>query len=187
MKNKQQGFGVIGILLIVAAIGVIGVTCWYIYHKNNHKKTTVTATKTATPAKTITTPAPAAASTTIKPISDSLKENIAASIETQNTAALEGYMADTVTVVIAASGKGGTESAALAVKDLDYLSAGTSPWNFALPAVTLAVYQGGSYKQYFGDRTVVGKSANDLVVSFKVNDSGKIDTVFMAAKADLLK
>lgn len=184
MNKNQKGFGVVELLIILVILGLIGAGGWYVYHKNQKSKKPVTTSQTAKKKK-----APAnkpAAAATVAPISDSLKENIAASIETQNTAALEGYMTDSVTVVIAASEKGGAVSATQAVADLDYLQNGTSPWNFAVTAATLTTYKNGSYGQYFGDRTVVGQSANNYVVSFHVNDNGKIDAVFMTVSADLL-
>jgi cytoskeletal protein RodZ len=183
MNKNQKGFGVIELLIILVILGLIGAGGWYVYHKNQKSKKPVTTSQTAKKKAPANKPAAAA---TVAPISDSLKENIAASIESQNTAALEGYMTDSVTVVIAASEKGGAVSATQAVADLDYLQNGTSPWNFALAADTLTTYKNGSYGQYFGDRTVVGQSTNNYVVSFHVNDSGKIDTVFMTVSADLL-
>lgn len=104
-----------------------------------------------------------------------------------NTAALEGYMTDPVTVVLAASEKGGPVTPAQAVQDLNYLSGATDPWDFNLSAVTLASYKNGFYGQYFGDMTVVGKSANDYVVSFMIDTNNKITTIFMTGSADLLK
>lgn len=120
-------------------------------------------------------------------ITTSLKQNIKDAISSKNTAALEGYMASSVTVVIAASEKGGAETAAKAVADLDYLSSGTMPWDFNLSAATLNAYKAGDYKNYFGTKTYVGKSANGYVVSFDFDDCAKIKTVFMAANEDLLK
>ena len=67
------------------------------------------------------------------------------------------------------------------------MSAGTSPWDFALSGATQTGHKDGLYGQYFSDRTVVGKSANSYVISFKINGSGKIDRVFMAINAGLLQ
>jgi hypothetical protein len=120
-------------------------------------------------------------------ITASLKSNIHDAISSKNTAALEGYMASSVTVVIAASEKGGAESPAKAVADLDYLSAGTAPWDFNLSTTTLNTYKAGFYKDYFGTKAYVGKSANSYVVSFDFDDCAKIKTVFMAVNEDLLK
>jgi hypothetical protein len=135
------------------------------------------ATKTTTTTTTTTTGgAPSAA----------VKANIEDSIKSGNTAALESYMAPTVKVIIAASGGVGDRTPAQAVSDIAYLDAGTDPWNFNLPAATLSAYRNGSYGQYFPTNAVVGKSANNYVVSFSFNSAGKISTVFMAVNADLL-
>ncbi|PJE65370.1 hypothetical protein COU91_02020 [Candidatus Saccharibacteria bacterium CG10_big_fil_rev_8_21_14_0_10_47_8] len=198
MTKKQQGFTAVEAILILVILAIIGFVGWYVYHAKNNansaynkaaslstaSKAAKKSTKSTDQKQSSTTPAPAPAKVTI---SDSLKENTAAAIESQNTAALEGYMASSVTVVVAASEKGGAETATQAVKDLDYLNSGTSPWDFKLSDATLASFGNGSYGKYFGaDTTIVGQSANKYVVSFGVNTSGKIDTVFMAASADLL-
>lgn len=115
-----------------------------------------------------------------------LKANIKDAISSKNYAALEGYMAASVNVVFAASEKGGPVTPAQAVSDLDYLNSATSPWNFALPAATLASYKAGGYGKYFGAETYVGRSANDYVVSFDFNCSTKIDVIFITGNADLL-
>jgi len=57
---------------------------------------------------------------------------------------------------------------------LKYLDNATDPWDFALPAATLAAYQTGGYKQYFPTTALVGKSANKYVVSFQFDSNGKI-------------
>ena len=135
------------------------------------------ATKSTTTTTTTTTgTAPTAA----------VKASIEDAVKSGNTTALEGYMAPTVKVIIAASGGVGDRTPAQAVSDLAYLDAGTDPWNFNLPAATLASYRSGSYAQYFPTNAVVGKSANNYVVSFSFNSAGKINAVFMAVNADLL-
>ena len=113
-------------------------------------------------------------------------ENIKASITSGNTAALEGYMASTVNVIIAASEGMGNRTPTQAITDLEYLDAGTDPWNFSLSAATLADYASGDYSQYFPSTALVGKSANNYVVSFNFNSSGKISGIFMAVNANLL-
>lgn len=115
-----------------------------------------------------------------------VKENVIASITSGNTAALEGYMANPVKVVIAASGGVGDRTPAQAVSDIVYIKDGTAPWNFNLPAATLAAYRASSYGQYFPTNAIVGKSANNYVISFSFNSAGKISTVFMANNAALI-
>jgi len=114
------------------------------------------------------------------------EENIKDSIKSGNTAALEGYMASTVRVIIAASEGVGNRTPTQAINDLKYLDSATDPWNFALSADTLNEYANGDYAQYFPLGAVVGKSADDKVVSFTFNSSGKINGIFMAVNADLL-
>lgn len=122
-----------------------------------------------------------------KVISAELKENIAAAITSKNTAALEGYMADKVNVVFAASEKGGDVTPEQAVTDMDYLNSNaTAPWDFNLPAATLNGFKAGFYKQYFEGVTYVGQSANKYVVSFGFDVCGKINRIFVSASAELL-
>lgn len=119
-------------------------------------------------------------------ISADLQANIRDAIGSGNTAALEGYMTNPVNVILAASEGLGNRTPAQAVVDLDYLDAATAPWNFSLPPATLANYQAGFYTDYFKNNSVVGKSADNMVVSFSFDDCAKIKTVFMSAAEDLL-
>ncbi len=113
-------------------------------------------------------------------------ENIEASITSGNTAALEGYMAKKVTVILAASECCGSRTPAQAVADVAYVEAGTDPWDFSLPQATLDGYAAGDYAQYFPDDALVGKSANDYVISFTFNADGDIKGIFMTGNADVL-
>lgn len=173
----------IALLLLLAGAGVLGWQAWQQAQQDNESANDTGSEPAPAPAEPTTPPeSPPPAE-----ISASLKENIEAAINTMNTAALEGYMTDPVTVVLAASEKGGPVTPAQAVQDLNYLSGATDPWDFNLSAVTLASYKNGFYGQYFGDMTVVGKSANDYVVSFMIDTNNKITTIFMTGSADLLK
>lgn len=200
-KLNKDSLLIIFLVLLLIVCGMLG--WWYkkatdennkLEKSNNELQSKVTSltqqvadkTKEAEDAKksasTTTTPT---VSVTVP--SSALKENVAAAISSKNTAALEGYMAASVNVVYAASEKAGPRTPAQAVSDLDYLNAATSPWNFALSAATLITYKNGFYGQYFGTNTIVGKSANKYVVSFGVNSSNKIDTIFIGVSEDLLK
>ena len=129
-------------------------------------------------------------------VSVTLKDNVAAAIETMNTAALEGYMADSVYVIYAATEYAGDRTPAQAVADLDYLSSATGPWDFDLPAATLQAYQGGYYSDYFGDYDyyisedehphIVGQSSDGYVVSFCIDEDGNINGVFITGSSELL-
>jgi len=113
-------------------------------------------------------------------------DNIKAAITSDNTAALEGYMASTVRVILAASEGIGDRTPTQAISDLSYLDDATDPWNFNLPAATIDGYQAGGYKQYFPETALVGKAANGYVVSFTFNSDAKISGIFMSVSDDLL-
>ena len=123
------------------------------------------------------------AACTAKAPSASTIENIEASITSANTAALQGYMASSVTDVYAASDtippKTPADSAAdIATFVTDQI---TGVWSFPVDAATVATYRQGSYGQYFPSIAVVGSSTRHRVISFSFDCNGKINTVFMAA------
>ncbi|MDB5165518.1 MAG: hypothetical protein JWM00_408 [Candidatus Saccharibacteria bacterium] len=127
---------------------------------------------------------------TPKPPSAATIDNIKASITSGNTAALEGYMASSVNVIIAASeglGQKTPTEAVLAVTD--FITSDSTAWdyNFSLPDSTLSTYSNGGYAQYFPDSAVVGKAGNQKVISFSFDCNGKVSTVFLAAYANLLQ
>lgn len=99
---------------------------------------------------------------------------------------LTPYLADTVTVIVAASEGVGARTPAQAAGDLKYLDAGTDPWNFALPDSTLNEWRVGDYASYVPITSVVGESANHYVVSFQFDTEGKIAVIFMAVNSDLM-
>lgn len=167
------------IAAIIAVLAVAGYMAWQAYSATPQS---AAPTPQASPSAQTASPSATPAIT----ISAALKENMAAAISSKNTAALEGYMAASVHVVNTA-GKNVSETPAQAVADVDFVSAGTAPWNFNLSAATLTSYKSGAYGTYFGDGTYVGKSANNYVISFGVNSAGKIATVFMAQNANLLQ
>jgi len=140
----------------------------------------------ATPVSVVLTPTPVPCSGRAV-ASGSLKENIAAAISSKNTAALEGYMATSVNVVVAASEKGGFETPTQAVQDLSYLNAATDPWNFDLSASTMNTWIGGPYKSYISGTSYAGLAKNKYVVSFDFNSCNKINLVFMSVSSDLLQ
>ncbi len=197
-KGKGKALTVVFVIVALLLLGAVGYLLWQWSVLNTDKSKLQSdnqtlqsrvdsLTKQLADAKKAATASAPAAKTCDGTITASLKENIHDAISSKNTAALEGYMASSVTVVIAASEKGGAETPAQAVADLDYLSAGTEPWNFALSAATLNAYKAGDYKSYFGAKTYVGKSANSYVVSFDFDDCAKIKTIFMSINDDLLK
>lgn len=138
------------------------------------KKTTTTTTTTTTD------------TACTNPTANNL-DNIQASITSGNTAALEGYMASSVKVIVAASEGIGDRTPTQAVGDVAYVNpGGTNTWDFALSTATITKYQAGSYKQYFPAGALVGKAADKHVISFQFDCKGKISGIFMAASDDLL-
>ena len=115
-----------------------------------------------------------------------MKDNIKAALDTKNTAAFATYTSDPVKVVFAATEKGGDETPATAAKDLEYTHTATGPWDFNLPAVVLATYDAGDYKDYFDANTYVGKAASGMVAAFDFDCNGKVSQIFVAADAGLL-
>jgi hypothetical protein len=116
--------------------------------------------------------------------------NIEASITSGNTAALEGNIATSVNVIIAASEGLGAKTPTQAVTSItSFISPDPSSWDydFSLSASTLSSYGKGSYSQYFPSNAVVGKATNKKVISFSFDCNAKISTVFLAANEDLLK
>jgi uncharacterized FlaG/YvyC family protein len=183
--HSQKGFGAIEGLLIVVAVSVVGFAAWYVYDSGQKTNSIYDkSTNVDTPVKA--NKKQAASDAQSNPITQELIDNIADSIKSQNTAALEGYMKDTVTVVVAASEKGGSVTKAVAIKDLDYIKGATAPWDFNLSSETLESYANGGYKQYFTDNTIFGKSADGMVVAFGIDDNGDIDSIFMAVNENLL-
>lgn len=190
--TKSSGTSVL-VLLIVLAIAVgAGAYWWRDKQAKNlassqQAEITTLQKRVANLEKKPVEEKPASPSQPTSP-SEETKANIKAAIASDNTAALEGYMAASVTVIRAATDgpDNGAQTPAQAIKNLDYLKGATDPWNFELPAATLAKYRTGDYKQFFPETAVVGKSDNNYVVSFTFNSDGKISGIFMSVSADLL-
>ncbi|MFA5003837.1 MAG: hypothetical protein WC498_00995 [Candidatus Saccharimonadales bacterium] len=201
-RGKAIVFGVLILLLLVAAAG----GAWWLRDrsaKTTDKQQTATISslqqttaslktqlaaekaknaKTSPTASTLACTPKAPGATTIS--------NIEASITSGNTAALEGYMAPSVNVIIAASEGLGAKTPTQAVSAItNFISNVPSSWDydFALPASVLSSYGKGSYSQYFPSNAVVGKATNKKVIAFSFDCNAKISTVFVAADESLLK
>lgn len=125
-------------------------------------------------------------STTVTVVPPLLKQNVEAAVSSGNYAALDGYMADKVSYAIAASSGQGTLTKAQAIKQLEYLNSGTSPWNFNIATATLTKYKAGAYSTYLNDDVIFGVSGNKYFVSFHLDPNNKIDQFFIASSTDLL-
>lgn len=107
-------------------------------------------------------------------------------VTTKNYESLQPYLADTVTVILAASEGVGPRTPEQAVVDMEYLSSGTLPWDFELDSSVLSGYRSGDYAAYFPVSALVGKATNGYVVSFSFNADGEISTIFMSVSDDIL-
>ena len=116
--------------------------------------------------------------------SSSAASSIKAAITSGNTAALEGYMASSVVVATATSNSTAviTGTPAKAVSSVtSFITGATSPWDFALASSVLSSYEASSsHGKYFPTIAIVGKSANNKVISFSFDSTGKISTVLLA-------
>jgi len=202
-SSKKNFLKVILIILVILALAATAGAYWLrdqaandLNVKQSAEITTLQAAKTSLQkqlavekAKTTTiTPEPTTCSD-IAPAA-SVIENIKASITSGNTQALEGYMAASVNVIIAATEGVGPSTPAVAVSNVtSFISSETfevSSWDFALPASVLSSYGSDGYAQYFPSIAVVGKSVNNKVISFSFDCNGDIDGVFLAASSELL-
>lgn len=138
-----------------------------------------TTTTTTTDGQTVCTP--------VAPVAATI-DNIKASITSGNTAALEGYMATSVNVVLANTGGVVSGTPTQAVTSItDFITSATAPWNFALSSTILTKYSAGGFGKYFPSIAVVGQSANNKVISFNFDCDGKINAVLLSPSDDLLE
>ena len=179
MNKKQSQSGsahlVIIIVLVVALLGALG----YIFYLNfMQPKATPTVAET---------PAPVVVAQTL-PTAETV-ENIKAAISSGNTAALSGYMADTVAVICIpcgfTAGPGQTptwdqtkDQAILTVTNKCSQAEGT--WNFNLGQATIASYSNAN--TFFGDsvksNSIIGKTSisGDMIL-LNFDTAGKINMV----------
>jgi cytoskeletal protein RodZ len=118
--------------------------------------------------------------------SATMQENIKAALDSKNTAAFATYFSNPVKFVLAASEKGGDETPDQAAVDMEYANTATGPWDFSLPAPTIADYDAGFYTDYFDANTYVGRASSGQVAAFDFDCNGKIKQAFLAAHEDLL-
>jgi cytoskeletal protein RodZ len=114
------------------------------------------------------------------------KQNIKEALDTKNTAVFATYTANPVKFVVAASEKSDDETPDEAAVSLEYTHSATGPWDFSLPASTIASFDAGFYTSYFDTNTYVGRSASGMIAAFDFNCDGKISQIFVAANEDLL-
>ncbi|NCU29509.1 hypothetical protein EOM60_02770 [Candidatus Saccharibacteria bacterium] len=194
-KNKAKWIFIVTIILI---IGVAGAVIYYQRTKSEERLTEKSdkiveleeKIKNLEQSKLQTRDNPTngnGADKSVCQIPDSGKiENIIASITSKNTAALEGYMTNPVSVILAASEGMGNRTPAQAISDISGFISDADGWDFNLPQSTIDAYRGGFYVSYFPENSVIGKSNNEKVISFSFNCDASISTVFLSPGSDLL-
>lgn len=113
-----------------------------------------------------------------------IREQIVAAVTSRNTAALQGYMAETVSVRIENSGCCGPLSAEEATSQLSYLNNASGPWTFDDTNVNIVALRAAS--QYYASPAVVGVSPDKYATSFQFDGQGKISGISMSVDYSLL-
>lgn len=113
-------------------------------------------------------------------------DNLEAAVNTGNTAAIEGYLSNPNTFIIAASECCGPQTPIETIGGLDYLQSATGPWTRATDA-QVASYLGGFYVDYFPDGAFVLRSSDSdpFVISFQITGT-QVTGIFISAGESLL-
>ena len=121
---------------------------------------------------------------TISPSSPQASEdNLKAAVASKNYAALEGVMANPVSVRLEATECCGLLAPEEAVEQMDYLNSATGIWDFSESEITQGL--AASYPENYGN-AIIGISSDNYVVAFQLNQSGQISKISIAADYELL-
>lgn len=116
--------------------------------------------------------------------SEATIEKIKTAVTSGNTVALEGYMAESVNVIVGGSGSNAvkTITPALAATSItSFVSDATSPWDFPPSASVIRTLNGSGWTHYIPNNAVIGESANKKVVSLSFNSKSEICSVILVA------
>lgn len=107
------------------------------------------------------------------------RANVRDAIISGNTAAIEPYLSDPVRVIIMSTECCWDISRAEAVAELSYVTGAPGPWNFSLPAATVAPWHTNTYYGYlFTGDDITGRAADGTIVSFGI-EGGQITKILM--------
>lgn len=177
----------LGIVVTLIVAGII-VGAYFLGLKQTGKASAPVPNPTATAQTTISViPESTTASPTQKAefVNPSVTiANIEDSVKSKNYAALEGYMASSVSVGIAASECCGTLSPTKATEQLSYLTKGTDPWDFSDANPIAAKLRTADPANFKDD--VIGTAANRFAVGFHLNNKYLIDRIFMTIDYKLI-
>ncbi len=185
---KGSGKFLAGVAAALITIGIVGGAYYYGLTKSKTPLPAVQNQVTmpiTTQVPTRSSPIPTEAQGTSDFVNPSATiENIKAAVESRNYAALEGYMAPSVSVVISASECCGVLSPARATEQLSYLNNGTAPWDFTYPnpiETKLRTADPANFKD-----AVIGTASNRFAVGFTLNNKYLIDKIFMVIDYKLI-
>lgn len=181
----------LGIVSTIVVVGIVGTA----YYWGTQQKTLSIQSPSVTPqpqVQTTITVQPTNAPTVTNPpqgTSDFVNPsatiaNIEASVKSKNYAALEGYMAPSVSVTLAASECCGTLSPAKATAQLSYLNNGIEPWDFTDTnpiATKLRTADPTNFKD-----AIIGTASNKFAVGFTLNNKYLINKIFMVIDYKLI-
>ncbi len=121
---------------------------------------------------------------TITPSSPQVSEdNLKAAVVSKNYAALEGVMANPVSVRLEATECCGLLAPEEAVEQMEYLNNASGIWDFSESEITQGL--AASYPENYGN-AIIGISSDNYVVGFQQNQSGQISKISIAADYNLL-
>lgn len=173
------------LIAIIIAVGVVA----YTLGTNQEKEAartgpTPTNIEQQTTAPTATTTIEPTSGPRVSPNRNVVIENIQASVESKNYAALEGYMTANVSVLLYASECCGILSAQKATEQMSYLNSATPPWDFSLNSAISQKLIAADPANFAG--RIIGISSDGMVVSFNLNNENKIDKIFLSADYKLI-
>lgn len=183
------------IIIVIFVIIFVGIGAYYLGTKDVFQpdpsltpSTAPTAEPTPMPSPSplpSVTPAKEGSASPSASLSPALFENIKSSVVSKNTAALEGYMTDTVAVTIEATECCGNLTPVKAIHEIDYILDATPPWNFADDnPIALALKQKNPVA--FPDGIILGTSTDRKLITFTLNpEKTKIIKVYMAIDYNL--
>ncbi|MBI4091841.1 MAG: hypothetical protein HY427_01400 [Candidatus Levybacteria bacterium] len=172
---------------IIAIIAAVGVVAYTVGTNQSGKQAATTSVPTPTSNPISETPSPTFEPTTTSKSTASksqMAENIQAAVQSKNYAALEGYMANDVSVILYATECCGILSPQKATEQMAYLNNGTPPWDFS-PSNPIAQKLINTDASNFSGR-IIGIASNGMVVSFNLNNENKIDKIFISADYKLI-
>ena len=171
------------VIAIIVAVGVVAYTLGTNQTKQSGSTVSPAPTKTGQPTE-VPTPTSVSPSPQKSSNKSQLIENIQAAVQSKNYAALEGYMASQVSVILYATECCGILSPQKATEQMSYLNNGTPPWDFSLSNPIAQKLINADASNFSG--RLIGTASNGMVVSFNLNNQNKIDKIFISADYKLI-